>query len=324
MMKQMTLATGTGFELHARPTRKAEFLAKMEALMPWSEFCALIDPHYPKAGNGRPPVGLERMLRMYWIANWFNLADEACEDALYDVVVFREFCGFDLGRERIPDATTLLKFRHLLEEHEIGNAMFARVGALLQANGVKVSGGTIVDATLIAAPPSTKNEERARDPEMHQTKKGKQWYFGMKIHIGADSKTGLIHSASVTAANVHDSHEVPNLLHGNETRLYGDSAYRGKAQRERLKGIAPQARDFTNKRAYRNVPLTDADKETNRRKSSIRAKVEHPFLILKRLWGFAKVRYRGLAKNANRAFAMLAAINILKHGRPLTGEVRPA
>jgi IS5 family transposase len=296
----------------------------MEALMPWSEFCALIDPHYPKAGNGRPPVGLERMLRMYWIANWFNLADEACEDALYDVVVFREFCGFDLGRERIPDATTLLKFRHLLEEHEIGNAMFARVGALLQANGVKVSGGTIVDATLIAAPPSTKNEERARDPEMHQTKKGKQWYFGMKIHIGADSKTGLIHSASVTAANVHDSHEVPNLLHGNETRLYGDSAYRGKAQRERLKGIAPQAKDFTNKRAYRNVPLTDADKETNRRKSSIRAKVEHPFLILKRLWGFAKVRYRGLAKNANRAFAMLAAINILKHGRPLTGEVRPA
>jgi len=323
-MKQMTLATGTGFELHARPTRKAEFLAKMETLMPWAEFCALIEPHYPKAGNGRPPVGLERMLRMYWIANWFNLADEACEDAFYDIAVFREFCGFDLGRERIPDATTLLKFRHLLEEHAIGQAMFARVGALLQANGVKVSGGTIVDATLIAAPPSTKNEEKARDPEMHQTKKGNQWHFGMKIHIGADSKTGLIHSASVTAANVHDSHQVPNLLHGNETRFYGDSAYRGKAQHERLKSIAPQAKDFTNKRAYRNDPLTEADKETNRRKSSIRAKVEHPFLILKRLWGFAKVRYRGLAKNANRAFAMLAAINLLKHGKPLTGEVCPA
>jgi IS5 family transposase len=323
-MKQLTLATGTGFELHARPTRKAEFLAKMETLMPWAELCALVEPHYPKAGNGRPPVGLERMLRMYWIANWFNLADEACEDAFYDIAVFREFCGFDLGRERIPDATTLLKFRHLLEEHEIGKAMFARVGALLQANGVKVSGGTIVDATLIAAPPSTKNEEKARDPEMHQTKKGNQWHFGMKIHVGADSKTGLIHSASVTAANVHDSHEVPNLLHGNETRFYGDSAYRGKAQRERLKSIAPQAKDFTNKRAYRNAPLTEADKETNRRKSSIRAKVEHPFLILKRLWGFAKVRYRGLAKNANRAFAMLAAINLLKHGRPLTAEVRPA
>jgi len=323
-MKQMTLATGTGFELHARPTRKAEFLAKMETLMPWAELCALIEPHYPKAGNGRPPIGLERMLRMYWVANWFNLADEACEDAMYDIPVFRDFCGFDLGRERIPDATTLLKFRHLLEENDFGKEMFARVGALLQANGVKVSGGTIVDATLLAAPPSTKNEEKARDPEMHQVKKGNQWHFGMKVHVGADSKTGLIHSASITAANVHDSHEVPNLLHGDETRFYGDSAYRGKAQRERLKEIAPHARDFTNKRAYRNAPLSDTDKETNRRKSSIRAKVEHPFLILKRLWGFAKVRYRGLAKNANRAFAMLAAINILKHGRPLTGEVRPA
>jgi IS5 family transposase len=323
-MKQKTLATGTGFDLHARPTRKAEFLAKMERLMPWAELCALVEPHYPKVGNGRPPVGLERMLRMYWVANWFNLADEACEDAMYDIAVFREFCDFDLGCERIPDATTLLKFRHLLEKNGFGQAMFARVGALLQANGVKVSGGTIVDATLIAAPPSTKNEEKARDPEMHQTKKGNQWYFGMKIHIGADSQTGLIHSASVTAANVHDSQQVESLLHGNETRFYGDSAYRGKAQRERLKQIAPKAKDFTNRRAYRNSPLSDADKETNRRKSSIRAKVEHPFLILKRLWGFAKVRYRGLAKNANRAFAMLAAINLIKHGRPLTGEVRPA
>ena len=320
----MTLAAGTGYELHGRPTRKAEFLAKMETLMPWAEFCTLIAPHYPRAGNGRPPVGLERMLRMYWVANWFNLADEACEDALYDVALFREFCGFDLGRERIPDATTLLKFRHLLEEHKIGQAMFARVGALLMASGVKLSGGTIVDATLIAAPPSTKNEEKARDPEMHQVKKGNQWHFGMKVHLGTDSKTGLIHSASVTAANVHDSHEVPNLLHGQETRFYGDSAYRGKAQRERLKALAPKARDFTNKRAYRNAPLTDADKETNRRKSSVRAKVEHSFLTLKRLWGFTKVRYRGLAKNANRAFAMLAAINILKYGRPLMGEVRPA
>ena len=324
MMKQMTLATGAGFEKHARPTRKAEFLERMEALVPWAEFCALIEPHYPKAGNGRPPVGLERMLRMYLLANWFNLADEACEDALYDFAVFRRFCRIDLGRERVPDATTLLKFRHLLEEHKLGAAMFAKVGELLLANGMKLSGGTIVDATLIAAPPSVKNEEKARDPEMHQTKKGNQWHFGMKLHVGADSKTGLIHSASVTAANVHDSHEVPKLLHGNETRFYGDSAYRGKAQRERLKDIAPKAKDFTNKRAYRNAPLTEADRETNRRKSSVRSKVEHPFLTLKRLWGFAKVRYRGLAKNANRAFAMLAMLNINKWGRPLTGEVRPA
>ena len=323
-MKQMTLAATKGFEKHNRATRKAEFLARMESLMPWAEFCALIEPHYPKAGNGRPPVGLERMLRMYCIANWFNLSDVACEDALYDVPVFREFCRIDLGRERVPDATTLLHFRHLLEANNLGVALFAKVGELLLANGMKLSGGTIVDATLIAAPPSTKNKDKRRDPEMHQVKKGNEWHFGMKLHIGADSKTGLVHSASVTAANVHDSHEVPNLLHGGETRFYGDSAYRGKAQRERLKDIAPKAKDFTNKRAYKNRPLTDDDKATNRRKSSVRSKVEHPFLTLKRLWGFAKVRYRGLAKNANRAFAMLAMLNINKWGRPLTGEVRPA
>ena len=309
-MKQMTLAATKGFEKHNRATRKAEFLARMESLMPWTEFCALIEPHYPKAGNGRPPVGVERMLRMYCVANWFNLSDIACEDALYDVPVFREFCRIDLGRERVPDATTLLHFRHLLEANNLGASLFAKVGELLLANGMKLSGGTIVDATLIAAPPSTKNKDKSRDPEMHQVKKGNEWHFGMKLHIGADSKTGLVHSASVTAANVHDSHEVPNLLHGRETRLYGDSAYRGKAQRERLKEIAPKAKDFTNKRAYRNRPLTDADKATNRRKSSVRSKVEHPFLTLKRLWGFAKVRYRGLAKNANRAFAMLAMLNI--------------
>jgi IS5 family transposase len=323
-MKQMTLAAGMGFEKHGRATRKAEFLARMESLMPWAAFCALIEPHYPKVGNGRPPVGLERMLRMYCVANWFNLADEACEDALYDVPVFREFCRIDLGRERVPDATTLLHFRHLLEQHQLGQALFAQVGALLLKSGMKLSGGTIVDATLIAAPPSVKNKDKKRDPEMHQTRKGNQWHFGMKLHIGTDSTTGLIHSASVTAANVHDSHQVPNLLHGEETRFYGDSAYRGKAQRKRLREIAPRARDFTNKRAYRNTPLTDADRETNRRKSSVRSKVEHPFLILKRLWGFAKVRYRGLAKNANRAFAMLAMVNLVKWGRPLTGEVRPA
>ena len=323
-MKQLTLAANRGFEKHGRATRKAEFLARMEGLMPWAEFCALIEPHYPKAGNGRPPVGVERMLRMYCIANWFNLSDVACEDALYDVPVFREFCRIDLGQERVPDATTLMNFRHLLEAHQLGAALFAKVGELLMANGMRLSGGTIVDATLIAAPPSTKNQDKARDSEMHQTKKGKDWHFGMKLHIGADSKTGLIHSASVTAANVHDSHEVPNLLHGKETRLYGDSAYRGKAQRERLRELAPKAKDFTNKRAYKNRPLTEADKATNRRKSSIRSKVEHPFLALKRLWGFAKVRYRGLAKNANRAFAMLAMINLNKWGRPLTGEVCPA
>ena len=323
-MKQMTLAAVKGFEVHGRATRKAEFLARMQTLVPWAEFCALIEPHYPKAGNGRPPVGLERMLRMYLIANWFNLADEACEDALYDIPAFRDFCHIDLGRERAPDATTLLNFRHLLEQHQLGAALFAKVGELLQANGMKLSGGTIVDATLIAAPPSTKNQEQSRDPEMHQSKKGNQWYFGMKVHIGMDSQSGLIHSASVTAGNVHDSQALPNLLRGEETRLYGDSAYRGEKQRKRLKDVAPKAKDFTNRRAYKNRPLTDADKQTNRRKSAVRSKVEHPFLTLKRFWGFAKVRYRGLAKNANRAFAMLAMINLVKWGRPITAQVRPA
>lgn len=326
-MKQMTLAAAKavkGFEVHGRATRKAEFLARMETLVPWSQFCKLIEPHYPRAGNGRPPVGVERMLRMYLIANWFNLADEACEDALYDVAAFRDFCRIDLGRERVPDATTLLKFRHLLEQHKIGEQLFAKVGQLLQANGMRLSGGTIVDATLIAAPPSTKNEDQSRDPEMHQSKKGNQWHFGMKLHIGVDSQSGLVHSASVTAGNVHDSQELANLLHGQERRLYGDSAYRGEKQKEELRALAPKARDFTNRRAHRNRPLSDADKATNRRKSSVRAKVEHPFLILKRLWGFAKVRYRGLAKNANRAFAMLAMLNLSKWGKPLMGEVRPA
>jgi len=291
-------------------------------LVPWAEFCSVIEPYYPKAGDGRRPIGLERMLRMYFIANWFNLADVACEDALYDVEAFRDFCRIDLGRERVPDATTLLNFRHLLEQNELGAALFAKVGELLLASGLKLSGGTIVDATIIAAPSSTKNADKTRDPEMHQTKKGNQWHFGMKVHIGVDSRHGLTHSASITPANVHDSQELPNLLHGNETRLYGDSAYIG--QKDVLKEISPNAKDFTNKRASRNRPLTDADKETNRRKSHVRAKVEHPFRPLKSIYGFAKARYRGLVKNANRAFALLALINIDKWGRPLTGQVRPA
>jgi IS5 family transposase len=316
-MRQITLAMANGFETHSKKTRKAEFLERMENLVPWAEFCALIEPHYPKAGDGRPPIGVERMLRMYFVANWFNLADEACEEALYDVEIFRRFCQIDLGREGVPDATTLLGFRPLLERHNLGEAMFAKVGEILLAKGLKLSGGTIVDATIIAAPSSTKNQNKARDPEMHPTKKGNQWHFGMKLHIGVDRKSGLVHSASVTAANVHDSQQLDKLVHGNETRLYGDSAYSG--QEDALKHIAPKARDFTNKRAYSNRPLSEQDKQSNRRKSSVRAKVEHPFLTLKRIWGFAKTRYRGLARNANRAFAMLALINLGKWGRPLTG-----
>ena len=323
-MKQTTLGlnSGNGFERHGKATRRTMFLDRMETLMPWAELVALIEPHYPKPGNGRPPIGLERMLRMYCIANWFNLADEACEDALYDVALFRQFCRMDLGAERIADATTLLKFRRLLETHKLGEKVFARVGELLLANGLKLSGGTIVDATIIAAPSSTKNAEGKRDEEMHQTKKGNEWHFGMKMHIGADSAAGVIHSATVTAANVHDSKQLDQLLHGGETRVYGDSAYRG--HKVVLAEVAPRAKDFTNKRAYKNKPLTEAEERANTKKSSVRSKIEHPFRMLKGVWGFAKVRYRGLFKNANRAFVMLAMFNVHKWNRPLTGKVCPA
>ena len=205
----------SGFEQHRRPTRRDEFLKTMEALVPWAALCEEIAPHYPKAGNGRPPIGLERMLRIHFIQHWFNLADLACEEALYDSASLRRFVGIDLGCEPVPDATTMLKFRHLLGNNKLGEALFARVGKELQARGIKVNTGTIVDATIIGAPSSTKNTDKARDPEMHQTRKGQQWYFGMKLHIGVDSQTGLAHTAVV-------KHPLPDLLHGNEQRVYGD------------------------------------------------------------------------------------------------------
>ena len=228
-MKQQTLATAAdhsaGFERYRRPTRRDEFLATMNAIVPWTALCEVIAPHYPKGVGGRPPIGLERMLRIHFIQHWFNLADEACEEALYDSASLRRFVGIDLGREPVPDATTMLKFRRLLNDNKLGEQLFAKVGGVLQQGGFKVKTGTIVDATIIGAPSSTKNADNARDPEMHQTKKGQQWYFGMKLHIGVDSQSGLAHSAVVTAANVHDKHPLPDLLHGNEQRVYGDSAY---------------------------------------------------------------------------------------------------
>lgn len=304
------------FDKYRKRTKQEIFLDKMDKLIPWQALCAVIEPHYPKAGNGRPPRGLERMLRMYFIAHWFNLADEACEDFLYNMPVARQFCQFDLGNEPIPDATTLMHFRHLLERHQLGAQLFAAVGELLLNAGLRLSNGTIVDATIIAAPSSSKNANNERDPEMHSTKKGNQWHFGMKLHIGADSKTGLVHSSTVTAANVHDSQELPKLLHGHETRLYGDSAYTG--QKTAMRQRAPKAKDFTNQRGFRNHGLTEAQQLTNRRKSSVRSRVEHPFLWVKRIWGFTKARYRGLAKNANRAFVLLALFNIVKWNKPLT------
>ena len=247
-MKQQTLAMAQDqdaeFELYRRPTKRDVFLATMQEIVPWSQLCAVIEPHYPKAGNGRPPIGLERMLRMYFVQQWFNLADEACEEALLDSSALRRFVGVDLGRERVPDGTTLLKFRRLLETHKLGEALFAKVGEVLQAQGLRVGVGTIVDATIIGAPSSTKNAEKQRDPEMRSTRKGQQWHFGMKLHIGVDSRSGLAHSAVVTAANVHDKHALPDLLHGNEQRMYGDSAY--ASQKDLIKSKAPKAKDFTN------------------------------------------------------------------------------
>ena len=228
-MKQKTLAMAAdqseSFERYRRPTRRDEFLATMDRIVPWTEVCAVIEPHYPKVGNGRPPVGLARMLRMYVVQHWFNLADEACEETLLDSVALRRFVGIDQGRERVPDGTTLLEFRRLLEKHELGAVLFAKVGQVLQAKGMKLGTGTIVDATIISAPPSKKNAQGERDPEKHQTRKGQQWYFGMKLHIGVDRQTGLAHSAVVTAAHVHDKHPLPQLLHGAEQQVCGDIAH---------------------------------------------------------------------------------------------------
>lgn len=306
-MKQMTLSAG-GFDRHGKTTRRAAFLAEMDRVVPWAALCALIEPVYPKAGNGRPPIGLERMLRIYFLQNWFNLSDPAVEEALYDSLSMRNFVGIDLGREGAPDETTVCKFRHLLEAHDLGKQLFEEVGRHLQANGMKVSTGTIVDASIINAPSSTKNREGKRDPEMCQTKKGNQWYFGMKAHIGVDSKTKLIHSVVATSANVHDKHPIPQLLHGRERRVYGDSAY--ASQKALIRQAAPRAKDFTNRKASRHRPLTEREREKNRRKSQVRAKVEHAFLIIKRVFGFAKVAYRGLAKNGNRLFVVAALANL--------------
>jgi transposase, IS5 family len=306
-MRQLTLATA-GFEKYRKPTRRAAFLAEMERVAPWRELCALVEPFYPKPGNGRPPIGLERMLRLHFLQHWFNLSDPAAEEALYESVSMRRFVGIDLGREPVPDETTILNFRHLLERHGLGEALFERVNEHLAARGLKVAGGTIVDATILAAPSSTKNAAQARDPEMHQTRKGQQWYFGMKLHLGVDSRSKLIHSIVTTAANVHDATVLPQLLHGRETRVYGDQAYRG--QRAVIRARAPNARDFTNRRC-RHCGLVDAvERRKNRTKSRVRAKVEHGIGVIKRVFGFAKVRYRGLAKNTQRLWVTCGLANL--------------
>ena len=323
-MKQQTLAMAADqtFENYRKTTRRDEFLKTMESIVPWSALCDVIEPCYPKAGNGRPPIGLERMLRIHFIQHWFNLADLSCEEALYDSASLRRFVGIDLGREPVPDSTTITKFRKLLNDNKLGEALFAKVGQELQDRGFKVNTGTIVDATIIGAPSSTKNADKARDPEMHSTRKGQQWHFGMKLHIGVDSQTGLVHSAVVTAANIHDKHPLPDLLHGNEQRVYGDSAY--ASQKELIASKAPKAKDFTNQRTRKAGGVVDeVERGKNRNKSKIRARVEHVFGVVKRLWGFGKVRYRGLQKNATRTFTSLALANIYLARQRLAAQVRP-
>ena len=298
----------TGFERYTKKTRRAQFLEEMEQVIPWQKLCALVEPHYPKPGNGRPPVGVERMLRLYFLQQWFNLSDPAAEEALYDSVVMRDFVGIDLGREPVPDETTICKFRHLLEEHELGGAILETVNAYLQSRGVRISRGTIVDATIIAAPSSTKNREQQRDPEMKQTYKSGRWYFGMKAHVGVDSQTKMIHSAVVSPARQADAKVLPYLLHGAETRVWGDQAYCG--QTEAIRARAPRARDCTNRRYRYHGRVNEAVKMKNRVKSKVRSKVEHVFAILKLKFGFVKVRYRGLKKNGNRLFATCALVNL--------------
>jgi IS5 family transposase len=305
----MSLAA-TGFERHSKVTKREKFLREMDRIVPWKRLRKVVQPFYFKGeGVGRRPIELERMLRIYFLQHWFNLSDPGVEEALYDMLSMRAFARIDLGEMGVPDETTVCKFRHLIEKHELGKKLFAEVNRHLADCGIVISGGTIVDATIINAPSSTKNKKKERDPEMHQTKKGNQWYFGMKAHIGADSKHKVVHTIVATAANVHDSTVLPDLLHGDETRVYGDSAYVGKAESIREK--SPRARAFINKRAYRNRPLTDQERATNRRKSSTRSRVEHIFGTVKGFFGFRKVRYRGLAKNENCLNVLFALSNLV-------------
>ena len=308
-MRQTTLAEGS-FARYKKATRKEKFLQQMDEIIPWKELGRVIAPHYPKPkGAGRRPIGIERMLRIHFMQHWFNLSDPAMEEALYDMPAMREFAGIDLGREAAPDETTICRFRHLLESKDLGEKLFHLVNGYLEENGLFVSKGTIVDATLVDAPTSTKNREKSRDPDMHQTRKGNQWYFGMKVHVGVDSQSRLIHSVAVTAANTHDSQLLGDLLHGEETVVWGDSAYsgQGKVIRER----SPNAKDYTNRKGARNRPLTETDRKKNRTKSKVRSKVEHVFGIMKCRFGFTKVRYRGLNKNANHTFTHCALVNLM-------------
>lgn len=305
-MEQTTFA-GLAYDAKKKRTRREQFLGEMEAVIPWARLIKLIEPHYPLAGQGRRPLGLARMLRIYFMQQWFNLSDPAAEDALYDSESMRRFAGLELGEDAVPDESSILQFRHLLERHGLTEGIFAEVRALLEERRLLLKAGTIVDATIINAPPSTKNVTRTRDPEMRQTKKGQQWYFGMKWHIGADLR-GTVHSLTGTDAAHADIQQLPALLHGAETALYGDRAYWSEDHRQCAKAVGIRYR--VNRRAKPGQPLTEHQKVINRSRSKVRARGEHAFQVVKHLWGHAKVRYRGLAKNLAHGFTLFALANL--------------
>jgi transposase, IS5 family len=290
-------------------TRREQFLAEMDAVIPWPRLLGLIEPHYPKAGNGRQPLGLEKMLRIYFLQQWFNLSDPQAEDAIYDSESMRRFARVELGDDIVPDETTILRFRHLLEQHGLTSAIFDAIGDLLEARGLLLRAGTIVDATIIAAPSSTKNASATRDPEMKQTKKGRNWHFGMKLHIGAD-KRGMVHTVRATAAAVADVTQMLELLHGQEREVFGDQAYWKEDHREFLESWGIRYR--VNRRPTARHPLSQRWRMINRARSRTRACGEHAFRVVKQLWGFTKVRYRGLAKNLARAQTMFALANLYR------------
>ena len=302
-------------------TRRDRFLDEINNVTPWAALVAQIEPFYPKGtGRGRPPIGVARMLRMYIAQQCFGLSDEGIEDAIYDSQAIRQFVGVDLSRESAPDATTLLKFRRLLETHQLTERIFETINALLAAKGLILKEGTVVDATIIAAPSSTKNRSGERDPEMHQTKKGNQWYFGMKAHIGVDAETGIVHTLVTTSANINDVTQAHALLHGEERLAFGDAGYQGVEKREENRGRQVEweiAMRPGKRKALPDTRVGRLQERIEQVKASIRAKVEHPFRIIKNLFGMKKVSYRGLAKNTARLYTLFGLANLLTAKRRL-------
>ncbi len=304
-MKQLSFSD-VEYSLRKRMTKREEFLRAMDEFIPWEEWVSYIEPYYPRGRRGRPPMGIEKMLRMYLLQCWFNLSDKGVEDAIYDSYALRWFMKINFADEQVPDATTLLKFRHLLEEHNIAKVFFQAFTSTLEKCGYLMRGGSIVDTTLIQASSSTKNEKKERDPERHQTKKGNQYYFGMKSHIGVDAGSGYVHSLETTAADVHDIKMASRLLREDDEVVYGDAGYTGIEKREEIAGNEHFCSiDYRINRRVGSVQklpdyLPNWEKQIERRKPSVRCKVEHPFLIVKRFFGYSKAVYRGLAKNTHR------------------------